>query len=185
MKTLQVGDLLTSRNGNVKVAYHSFNQQSGIVGLEVTDQAKNVKEVLEFQVQSWISYKPGIISKIARAIGFKNGFGGQTSGDYIFRPETGEFKELDYTSLEKATVSNGKTFDFTFSRVGARIVNLHVSIDESVASTNPLNCIKAVVDLGPLPDLKNKEGHEVTVNFRVANFDNEKTFWTDSNGLEM
>jgi hypothetical protein len=40
------------------------------------------------------------------------------------------------------------------------------------------------VDLGSLPDDANK-GYEVTANFAVGDFTNNKTFYTDSNGLEM
>jgi hypothetical protein len=55
---------------------------------------------------------------------------------------------------------------------------VHVTIDSDT------NSIKFRVDLGGLPDL-NQDGHEVIVNFEVANFNNKETFYTDSNGLEM
>lgn len=63
-----------------------------------------------------------------------------------------------------------------------------MSIDETKLDlTDVFNSIKVVVDLGPLPSLDGKSpiGHEVQVNFQVQNFNNDKTFWTDSNGLEM
>lgn len=55
---------------------------------------------------------------------------------------------------------------------------VHVSIDSDT------NSIKFDVDLGSLPDIES-DGHEVIVNFQVENFDNNQTFYTDSNGLEM
>jgi hypothetical protein len=56
--------------------------------------------------------------------------------------------------------------------------------------------VKFEVDLGSLPDLLKHhfvfdekfrpyyQGYEVTANFHTS-MDNNKTFWTDSNGLEM
>ena len=40
------------------------------------------------------------------------------------------------------------------------------------------------VHLGEVP-LSENQGREVTVNWKIDNFDNNKTFYTDSNGLEM
>lgn len=56
---------------------------------------------------------------------------------------------------------------------------VHVSIDKEL----PL--IKIDVDLDSLPLEQAYNGYEVVPNFHVANFDNAKTFFTDSNGLEM
>ena len=57
-------------------------------------------------------------------------------------------------------------------------MNLHVSIDSD------LNVLKFDVDLGSLPPLA-FGGREVTANFQINNFDNNLTFYTDSNELEM
>lgn len=56
---------------------------------------------------------------------------------------------------------------------------VHVSIDKDL----PL--IKIDVDLDSLPFQEILNGYEVVPNFHVKNFDNQKTFFTDSNGLEM
>ena len=61
---------------------------------------------------------------------------------------------------------------------GASQAIVHVTIDSDT------NAIKFQVDLGSLPDI-NQEGHEVIVEFSVEGFDNNQTFYTDSNGLEM
>jgi len=45
--------------------------------------------------------------------------------------------------------------------------------------------IKVDVDLDSLPNVYLFDGNEVVVQFKVYNFDNNKTFYTDSNGLEM
>ena len=59
---------------------------------------------------------------------------------------------------------------------------VHVSVDTD------LDTIKFEVDLDSLPEVdiyNNFYGHEVIVDFSVEDFDNNNTFWTDSNGLEM
>jgi hypothetical protein len=60
-------------------------------------------------------------------------------------------------------------------------VIIHVSID------NDLQVLKVVVDIDSLPDVKLEriDGYEVIVDFTLEKFDNNQTFWTDSNGLEM
>ena len=55
---------------------------------------------------------------------------------------------------------------------------MHVSIDSD------LNVLKFVVDLGSLPPI-NGDGYEVTAKFELSDFDNNMTFYTDSNELEM
>lgn len=53
-----------------------------------------------------------------------------------------------------------------------------VSIDQQLAS------VKFDVDLDSLPVLE-YDGYEVIAKWQVDNFDNNQTFYTDSNGLEM
>jgi lysosomal alpha-mannosidase len=44
--------------------------------------------------------------------------------------------------------------------------------------------LRVDVDLGEIPGANNT-GYEVIVDFKALNFDNNQTFYTDSNGLEM
>ena len=55
---------------------------------------------------------------------------------------------------------------------------VYVSIDPDFFA------VKFDVDLNSLPNVA-YNGHEVVANFHVENFDNNQTFFTDSNGLEM
>lgn len=55
---------------------------------------------------------------------------------------------------------------------------VHVSLDQDI------DVIKVDVDWNSLPPLV-YTGYEVIVDFAIGNFTNNKTFWTDSNGLEM
>ena len=47
-----------------------------------------------------------------------------------------------------------------------------------------LPVVKVDVDLYGLPNIM-YGGHEVVMDFKVDNLNNNKTFYTDSNGLEM
>ena len=55
---------------------------------------------------------------------------------------------------------------------------VNVMIDEELRS------IKFDVDLDSLPVLQ-YDGYEVVAQWKVDNFDNNQTFYTDSNGLDM
>ena len=54
-----------------------------------------------------------------------------------------------------------------------KLAIVHVQINQDF--------LKFDVDLGAIP----QDGTEVVVDFKVRNFINNKTFYTDSNGLEM
>lgn len=57
---------------------------------------------------------------------------------------------------------------------------VHVSIDPD------LDVIRFDLDLDSLPINETPyDGYNVIAQFRVKDFDNNKTFYTDSNGLEM
>ena len=72
------------------------------------------------------------------------------------------------------------TFNFEGKSVDgiAEKATVHVSIEPD------FNTIKVVVDLDSLP-IMNWRGYEAIVDFSIKNFTNNKTFYTDSNGLEM
>ena len=60
--------------------------------------------------------------------------------------------------------------------------NLRISIDPE------LPVLRFDLDLDEIPttpDRINKKGIEVVANFHVSDFDNDQTFYTDSNGLQM
>ena len=56
---------------------------------------------------------------------------------------------------------------------------VHVSIDHDTSS------VRFEVDLGGLPSPHYTDGNEVIVRFHADDFNNEQTFYTDSNGLAM
>lgn len=106
----------------------------------------------------------------------------QNSGDYIFRPIKGQYEGIDYSLFDKATV-NSEQMDFHFQAVDEagetfQKMIVHLTIDPETLT------MKFDVDLGSLPPVY-YNGYEVSANFHIDNFDNNQTFWTDSNGLEM
>ena len=69
-------------------------------------------------------------------------------------------------------------FDQATNRVVEKAI-VHVSIDSDNA------VLKFIVDLDSLPNVVEADGKEVIIKFKVHDFDNNRTFYTDSNGLEM
>lgn len=58
-----------------------------------------------------------------------------------------------------------------------------VQLDQFTRDHNAVN-VRFDVDLHGLPDIA-YSGHEVVVDFQVNQFNNNGTFYTDSNGLHM
>jgi len=110
----------------------------------------------------------------------------QNSGDYIFRPVNGIFESLGYTNLTESFFLNGthfQQFDLQFKNADPeakdeRKAVIHISIDQD------LPVVRVDVDLGSLPEV-DIDGYEVVAEFKAEGIDNNQTFWTDSNGLEM
>ena len=71
-------------------------------------------------------------------------------------------------------------FENTKSRTGEvnEKATVHVTLDQDFSVT------KFDVELDSIPG-ENLDGYEITPTFDAMNFDNNKTFYTDSNGLAM
>ena len=109
------------------------------------------------------------------------------------------YEPIDYSTVnvEKSTVSEDldgiHAFNFEFmEQIPSRFANggpkdethfkrafVHVSIDSD------LRAMKFNVDLLGLPSPVLDDGNEVLVQFHVEDLEQQKTFYTDSNGLEM
>ena len=119
---------------------------------------------------------------------------GQPSGDYIFRPATGQYEPDTYSNYSNVAcyMNNSSPYDmmsFYFrdqnhgndhlsEKYATENVIVHVSIDAD------LKVLRFDVDMDSLPPIR-LDGYEVIVDFTLENFDNNGTFWTDSNELEM
>lgn len=146
--------------------------QPNILEFQMLNKALNQKEELTLSL--------GYYDSLGQVNVFKDP--GQQSGDYIFRPRTGEFHSKPYSKIGNMTISGGAVdseFSFYFGQAdGSQQANIHVSIDKDT------NTLRAEVEFGSLP-FANWQGTEVVALFNIKNFVNNGTFYTDSNALEM
>lgn len=73
--------------------------------------------------------------------------------------------------------------DFYFEKFDKR-ENCHQRVFVRLTIDRDTKSLKFDVDFDSIPGNKLR-GYEVIVDFTVKNFDNQQTFYTDSNGLEM
>jgi hypothetical protein len=126
---------------------------------------------ISFDIRSYYSYQGD---------GFN--YYGSMSGAYIFRPSDYVQDSVRYTKL----------MDIQTFNAGGFVQEICMTFYENVQNST------AVVRLRYYDEAKGSEwevflgglpfdgiGREVTVNWKAYNFHNNKTFYTDSNGLEM
>jgi hypothetical protein len=167
---LKPNQMIRSTNQNLEFI-GSIDNEAKLI-FKVHDNINKKTEILNFNLKWWASF-----------IDYYGWDGEQNSGDYIFRPETGEFTSKVYSEFDHATIS-GNQMDFYFQKLNDNTQELemraivHVTIDEV------LNTFKFDVDMDSLPPII-YNGWEVIAQFQVEDFHNNGTFYTDSNGLEM
>lgn len=161
-------------NDQVLLTYKTYSKST--VKFELTDKATGAVEPLEFSLNQWHSY--GKWGEEGEADEH------QKTGAYIFKPDDNAKESLPFTHFHAIHSHVGKTtqefviyFEPGFEQHshGKAIV---------VVSLQDLPVVRFDVKLYGLPKTV-KFGQEVTVNFRAPNIDNNQTFYTDSNGLQM
>jgi hypothetical protein len=111
--------------------------------------------------------------------------GGQKSGDYIFRPNGTQYQALPYSSLNQSTCSfTDGMITLVFNNPSQDHIHSFENAMITVSLDNDVGAIRANVDMNSLPPVK-WLGYEVVALFSIDNFQNNQTFYTDSNGLEM
>lgn len=163
---------------NIVLKFAGFSTGDSLIQFEYVNKETNQTELVYVSLKYWDSY--------IRHNAFTDN--SQNSGDYIFRPMTGQYEPYVYSNYSmNATIVKGEvdermTFYFNTFQTPAdgndRQVIVHVSLDRD------LDVIKVDVDWNSLPPII-YQGYEVIVDFAIDNFQNNQTFWTDSNGLEM
>lgn len=108
------------------------------------------------------------------------------SDAFVFSPERYQKVAWPYTKLKSHTKIGNDTFVFHFEKLD----------DEDQKSNQAIMTVKVQsidfgfvglrfdVDLLGAPNIP-YGGHEIVMEFKIDNFDNNGTFYTDSNGLEM
>lgn len=108
-----------------------------------------------------------------------------SEGAYIFKPEWRTPKPLNYGKLSE---------DVVYEK-GENIEQWTIMFDDAQTKEKAIikvrfsqfipELIEFVVELNSIP-IDDTKGKDVTVNWKMFNgFDAQKTFWSDSNALEM
>ena len=107
------------------------------------------------------------------------GFEGSRSGATVFRPNQSEslrYSNLTQILVQKSEVVSQITLIFENEKNESAIVKARMTFD------SPLIDWEVNTEAIPVGD---KQGKEVTVNFRDLDMDNVGTLYTDQSGLEM
>jgi hypothetical protein len=94
-KPLKNGDALNS--GKLRLTYTGFNQETSQLQFTLLNKALDNTEDIGIGMGFYYSYQ------------HFNQFndGGQNSGDYIFRPKSGQFEALAYSKVFNQTIMEG------------------------------------------------------------------------------
>jgi len=150
------------------------------LSFSIVEKEFNTESFFDFLMRYWPSYT----NKLDSSSPFWNF---HNSGAYDFRTidnlwESLAYSELVDTKIQKGTFMQKMTFYFEkfdkkANEMGMKAI-LHVTIDQD------LDVIKFDLDLNSLPKMFTS-GYEFVATFEAKDFDNNQTFYTDSNGLAM
>ena len=167
----KLGDTL--ENDNLKVELGETNKLESNINFNIIDKKFNSSNVFDFGLRYWPSY----CNYLHQA----------SSGAYAFRPIDNLHYTLTYSNFQYAYYIKGTFmqkmvlyFSKDNKKTGEKEMQaiVHVTLDQD------LDVVKFDVDLDSIPTVY-LDGYEVVAHFNAHNFDNNQTFWTDSNGLEM
>ena len=174
---LNEDDSTITGNG-LRVVYKGMRKAESTLMFDVYDEVtgSDKPEEFEFSMKYWASFTHFIdINEM-------------NSGAYNFHPMLGQYHPYPYGDVKEVAITknkNSQEMDISFGKYLYEDKNesmksrVHISIDSD------LPILKIDVDLDSLPLEQKFNGYEVVPNFHLNNFDNDNTFYTDSNGLEM
>jgi hypothetical protein len=113
--------------------------------------------------------------------------GGMNSGAYVFRTIDNLFESLPYSQLKNAFLYKGSFMSkmlINFEKQDVRTKEVSEKATVHITLDQDFKVAKFDVDLDSIPG-EFLDGYEVTAVFDAVDFDNNKTFYTDSNGLAM
>jgi hypothetical protein len=179
-EAIKIGDSIETNQ--TKLTLSDFCEKC--LQFEYINKESNLTETVTVELQNWDSFiDKDWFQKADGEWGLVNPEN-QNSGDYIFRPWDKQYEPRSYSKYLNGTISTaqpGQLMSFYFNSgdaINPEMATLLVSIDAD------LGVLKFDLDLDSLPPI-DSNGTEVIVNFKVTSFNNNGTFWTDSNGLEM
>jgi hypothetical protein len=113
--------------------------------------------------------------------------GAMNSGAYVFRTIDNLFATLPYSQLKNAFLYKGTFMSkmiMNFEKQDMRTKEVSEKATVHITLDQDFKVAKFDVDLDSIPG-EFLDGYEVTATFDAIDFDNNKTFYTDSNGLAM
>lgn len=168
-KDLEVGDSIS----NNLVTLQNIDADNSLIKFSLSD-GESSTDSFSFSLNWWdsnINY-------------YDQWFDIQNSGDYIFRPKIGTFEPNVYSRYSHGKKHGDQQMSLYFEKVNNMTNEVEMRAIVHVTFDEELSAIKFDVDLDSLPGLTT-HGYEVIAKWKVDNFDNNNTFYTDSNGLEM
>lgn len=166
-------------NEHLKVDFQEETDWNKAVLFGITDLVNDIKSDMKFSLQY---YNPSIGTD-----GYSDS-DNVASGAYIFKPKRGDMDKkayCDYKSMETYEGAN----------TGIKAFNIYFADSDKQRSYTAMirlvpdaNVIEWEVQLHGIPvTTGDRKGKEVVVTWAMVEegFDNENTFYTDSNGLEM
>ncbi len=106
---------------------------------------------------------------------------GQKSGDYIFRPQDNVTDSIKFTSPKNISFKTGAIASEIYISYLNETSGTSAEVIARLYDDTPFS--EWFVEIGSVPNLG--AGTEITVNFLRFDINNNNTFYTDSNGLEM
>jgi len=165
-QVLTIGSIIQSEDVSVEFQ----GEKDSSLKFKIRNKKDGSENDFEVRLRYWPSY-------FANWKNFYHGF--QNSGAYIFRPALGYDQAQKYSQFINGTVSgNHMHFNFGLPDLQQRVL-VHASIDPT------LHLLKLQVDLDTLPNVSFDSGYEFVLEFVAPDINNNGTFYTDSNGLEM
>lgn len=168
---LKSGD--TIENENIILKFNEGRQKDSALNFSILDKKSNTENVFDYLSRFWPSY--------CKKYAWHN------SGAYDFRPIDNLFEPLVYSELVDAKITRGSftsKMTFYFEKMDRKTKQMAMKVIVHVTVDQDFDVVKFDVDLGSLPTVY-LDGYEFVAVFEALDFDNNKTFYTDSNGLEM
>lgn len=158
-------------NDALRLSFQKKEHDKHILKFDLQNKLTGEVEPLEFSLDAYHSYGKWGDEGEAEDV--------QKSGAYIFKPvdnQTSPFTQLHSCHAHIGATHQELVFDF---RAGTKHNEGSAFV---IVSLEDLAVVKFEVKLYGLPKVK-EYGQEVTVSFTAPNLDNDRTFYTDSNGL--
>lgn len=108
-------------------------------------------------------------------------------GAYLFKPDRHKRYQLQYGdgNFTKLVNDSGRYIkQWQFHMYNSKNDSEHALL-KVMFSPYWQNLIQFNLELNGIPVMLDKKGKDVVMNWHLYHFDNNQTFWTDSNGLEM